>query len=1223
MYQRLLFILLTVFISGAATAQDVMTSADGDYVYNAAAAADNALHTNPTLQNGVVQKWVRDPSQKNRIGWDQTKFKSYHYGNTSFRIRFPNNYDPSNPAKYPLVLFFHGAGEAPDHTLAHNLPANRENQDHLFWGAQIFEQRMDQGEWNGFLFFPQVMDNSSQWDASNPAFGDITNILDTLQKYNGFDPDRLITMGLSAGGVGTVNYAKTYPQRVASIVTSNPRFIETNIDPSIVSTFLQIPIWVAFGGVDDFPGPADVMRFRDSVSKYGGNVYATYHGSQGHSSWSLQWVQRDLYGKYILSTYWNAASKAQPLLYYQQSQFCNGSPISAKMGLTPGFAAYEWQYDGGGGFVTIPGAINSTYTATQAGRYQARFKRSLAGAWSAWSPNPVVLSNKTCLVGDTAFAEHFEGTPINDYITFAGGGGFSNSSYFKGNYECENGVFVNGTESYSQDATGRLGGRFMVNNTLTLSGATCPYAVGDQVWRTYNNAAVTPNTDYIFSFYIGNGANGAGTNGTSPATPLTQLSAKINGVVLSPATAQTVSSGDVSWKKYVFTWNSGSNTSAELAVVNNIATTTGNSFALDEITLVKSKGIFPEPGLAYNQVSLWAKANTISGSDGTPVGLWTNSNANSNNLAQPSASALPTFQNDAGSNMNFNPVVNFNANNGQFMQTPSGFSGTTSHSAVTAYIVARFPNTTQNDKNVLIERQTAVSNVDRIVKVTLNSSGRISWTAGADPNDGGTFVNTVTTPNNSIDVNVPTVWTFSKDNANTASGNKQDIRKNGVVIASGTSTATYTGNNSNFGLTNGGQFFTGDVAEVIYLVDSTVTPARQNKIESYLALKYGTTLGSQSAAIDYTASDGTTIFWPGASVAANAKFQRDVFGIGTDSASGLVQTISNSVNSGSGDGTGQAGKGNLVLSANTTLLDKRFLMIGNSGASLAQQVIASGNALLIGSTRVGRNWKVDNTNSVGAVTLSFDTTGLGPQSGGAVVNKYALLISNTGDTTYSGTVSFFNATAASGKKIIFSGVTLADGATFTILTNNLNIALPAVWLGFTAEAVNGNGLLKWKTSDEINVATYTVEHSFNGVSFSAVGSVAANNNSGINNYSFTHAGLAPGIHYYRIRRTDKDGKFEFSDIKSIKITTNGANVQVRPNPVVGSTLVLAVSIQQNNKSNIQVTGVDGKVIAEQVINLAAGNNMVNINISSVPPGIYLVRVQLADEVVTRKFIKER
>lgn len=206
---------------------------------------------------------------------------------------------------------------------------------------------------------------------------------------------------------------------------------------------------------------------------------------------------------------------------------------------------------------------------------------------------------------------------------------------------------------------------------------------------------------------------------------------------------------------------------------------------------------------------------------------------------------------------------------------------------------------------------------------------------------------------------------------------------------------------------------------------------------------------------------------------------------------------------------------------------------------------------------------------------------------------------------------------------MFSGVSLPDDAAFTIITNNVSVALPAVWLGFTAEPVSGNGLLKWKTSDEINVATYSVEHSFNGVSFTTVGMVAANNNTGVNNYSFVHPDLAAGIHYYRIRRTDKDGKFEYSDIKSIKITTSGANVQVRPNPVVGPNLVLAVSTQQSSKTTIQVAGVDGKVIITQNANLTSGNNLLNINVGTVPPGIYLVRVQLADEMITRKFIKQR
>ena len=249
--------------------------------------------------------------------------------------------------------------------------------------------------------------------------------------------------------------------------------------------------------------------------------------------------------------------------------------------------------------------------------------------------------------------------------------------------------------------------------------------------------------------------------------------------------------------------------------------------------------------------------------------------------------------------------------------------------------------------------------------------------------------------------------------------------------------------------------------------------------------------------------------------------------------------------------------------------------------------------------------------------------GLGNQAGLSTVSNYALMVDNDGDGDFkTGTLTFFNATSASGKKIIFSNVTLNDNVVFTVITLKSSL-LPAIWLGFTAQGVDGNALLNWKTSDEMNVDRYVVEHSFNGVSFATVGSVAANNSTGVNQYSFTHAGLAPGLHYYRIRRIDKDGKSDYTDTKTVKISTTGANVQVRPNPVVGSTLVLAVTVQQSSKTFVQVLSVDGKVMLQQSINLTAGNNLVNLNVSNVPTGIYLVQVQLADEVATKKFIRQR
>ena len=1204
MYQRLLLLLAVVFIGGAGKAQNVMTPADGDYIYDSLA-VPGTLNNPIPAGAGIMQKWVHDTVQKAtpvildgplknfRITWDQSNYKSYRWGNLSFRLRFPNNYNPAT--KYPAVVFMHGQGEASEiSNVRNNSSTNRENQDQLYWGAQSFEQRINAGEWNGFLLFPQLMvDSNNQggiWNES--TIPPINNILDTLEKYNGLDPDRVVAMGLSAGGFGCVNYANLFPQRIAGVISSSPRFIQ-DINATI-DAFLQVPVWVATGGLDVLPDPPTTMNTRNIFNQKGGNLYMSYYGTKGHDTWLSQWAQSDAYKKSIMVSYWNL-HKAQPLLYFQNNQFCEGQPVSAKMGLTPGFFAYEWQFDNGGGFATIPGASANVYTATQAGSYRARFKRLSGSNWSEWSPTPIVISTKKCST-DTLFIENFEKTPVDVYSVFGGGG--TSSSYNYQNFGCQNGVFTNASEAFTQDATGRQGGKFLLHNTSDGNG--CAYHVGDQVWRPVNAVTVLPNTDYQLNFYVGNENTSPVAN---PVAPLATLSATINDVLLTPANVQAVLAGNVSWKKYSFVWNSGNNTSAQPAILNNIASSDGNNFVLDEISLIKYKAPVM-PGAAFKNVTLWAKANSITAPNSSPVGMWSNDDVNGNSLQQNSTGLLPLYKNNAADNINFNPVVALNTTTQTFMKVPGGFSGNTSHTAAHVFMVARFNNIGQN-VNIIAEG-TAAGASDSI---RISYPGIVTWKAG---NAGNTLV----TADNINEPNKTIQWTFSKDNANTGSGNKQDIRKNGIVVASGNASSSFTGNNSDLRLGT----FDGNLAEMIYILDSQITPLKQNQIESYLALKYGTTLGNGTTPVNYTASDAT-VFWTGSNT-----YQNDVFGIGTDSASGLVQTRSNSMNTGSGAGTGQSQKGNLVLATNTSLADRRFLMIGNDAAALTQTVIAPGQAasIAVGSTRINRAWKVANTGGVGAVDLSFDTTGLGSQAGGAIANNYALMIDNDGDGNFNtGVLSFYTATGGTGKKVNFAGTALNNNVVFTIVTLKSSSLLPALWLGFTATASGSNAVLAWKTSDEMNVDRYSVEHSFNGVSFSAVAAVTANNNTGVNEYGFTHTNLAAGMHYYRIRRIDKDGRSEYTDIKSVKIAAAAADVQVRPNPVTGAVLVLAVSVQQSSKTTLQVMGVDGKIVLQQSIVLAAGKNMVNLNIATVPAGIYLVQVKMSDEVITKKFIRQQ
>ncbi len=212
------------------------------------------------------------------------------------------------------------------------------------------------------------------------------------------------------------------------------------------------------------------------------------------------------------------------------------------------------------------------------------------------------------------------------------------------------------------------------------------------------------------------------------------------------------------------------------------------------------------------------------------------------------------------------------------------------------YIVAK-ANNTANNQTLFSEGQGSGT-----LSITTNSNAGLTMNAGST--SGGNS-SVLSTPNSANVINKPTIWTFSKDNVNnTANGNKQDIRKNGLLIAKSSNTSTFTGNNGtlriggNFGSNTGN--LSSSIAEIIYLLDTSLNAGNQNKVESYLAVKYGTTLGYKANPITYRASD-STIIWP-----ASTTYQTDVFGIGTDSTSGLAQKQSNSVNSGSGDGTGQS-----------------------------------------------------------------------------------------------------------------------------------------------------------------------------------------------------------------------------------------------------------------------------------------------------------------------------
>ncbi|MBS1669722.1 MAG: T9SS type A sorting domain-containing protein [Bacteroidetes bacterium] len=409
------------------------------------------------------------------------------------------------------------------------------------------------------------------------------------------------------------------------------------------------------------------------------------------------------------------------------------------------------------------------------------------------------------------------------------------------------------------------------------------------------------------------------------------------------------------------------------------------------------------------------------------------------------------------------------------------------------------------------------------------------------------------------------------------------------------------------------RIFVGAMAEVIYYNGNTLSASQINQVESYLALKYGITLGSTASLVNYVSSNGTT-FWTG-----NSTYQNDVFGIGMDNGSGLALAQSNSMNTGSGNGSGKSAKGNLVLS-NSALTDQQFLMIGDDAKALTEQTtnLPSGSS---GSKRLARNWLVRNTGSMGAVNLSFDMTGL-TLSGGTTASNYRLLVNSNTDATFAtGTPTHYYASSITGNLINFTGVSLNNNTVFTLVTYASGSTLPATWVSFTATKQGNGASLNWVTADEVNVGYYEVEQSTNGSSYLSLGNVAANNKGGTNNYSFQVGSLTDGPNYFRIKRVDLDGNFEYSNIRIIN-HSEGYSVSIEPNPIVGSTLRMRIVAPQAQKATVYIMGMDGRSLQNKVFMLEEGVNLAEMDLGHLAAGAYIARTLFANSVSTQKFIKE-
>ena len=187
--------------------------------------------------------------------------------------------------------------------------------------------------------------------------------------------------------------------------------------------------------------------------------------------------------------------------------------------------------------------------------------------------------------------------------------------------------------------------------------------------------------------------------------------------------------------------------------------------------------------------------------------------------------------------------------------------------------------------------------------------------------------------------------------------------------------------------------------------------------------------------------------------------------------------------------------------------------------------------------------------------------------------------------------------------------------------------LPVKFSSFSAIKRSDDGMLNWTAENETNLTDrYEIERSLNGRDFNNIGTMAPKNN-GIpgNSYDFIDRKLSSvdskGVLYYRIKQIDKDGKFVYTDIKSIRLDGKTFDVSIYPNPIANNSGNLYIDMVNDEKINIMLFDASGKILQTGVINGLKGLNTYTLNMSNMSKGTYMVKVIAGTHIKTIPIIK--
>ncbi len=182
--------------------------------------------------------------------------------------------------------------------------------------------------------------------------------------------------------------------------------------------------------------------------------------------------------------------------------------------------------------------------------------------------------------------------------------------------------------------------------------------------------------------------------------------------------------------------------------------------------------------------------------------------------------------------------------------------------------------------------------------------------------------------------------------------------------------------------------------------------------------------------------------------------------------------------------------------------------------------------------------------------------------------------------------------------------------------------LPIKLINFSATKIsNGLAVINWDLAECCSkFVMFELEKSTDSRNFVLLSRIDGSETNKF--YFYNDSRLTKGTSYYRLKMTDADGSMKYSKVVAIVNEEKGFVItSIAPNPVQ-QTATLTISAAKQSSVDFKVYDVAGNLVKQWQSTIAAGNNVLNMDVAALMNGTYHVLASSADTRTVFRFLKQ-